>query len=170
MNQMTPPLLISLSLWWTYLCFCALHLSRGPSKKCHWCRGINSSVVPQWLQFSKAFKVMAFWDLADECLFTELTPFIFDRHFFVSLLSVSLSGEEILSFKSLLLSYCGCPSVLLGTFHSRASTVWSHSNPNQGYTRTEWTTKTRLSGEELPEVKGKCMLILRATLETLALC
>lgn len=111
MNQMTPPLLISLSLWWTYLCFCALHLSRGPSKKCHWCRGINSSVVPQWLQFSKAFKVMAFWDLADECLFTELTPFIFDRHFFVSLLSVSLSGEEILSFKSLLLSYCGCPSV-----------------------------------------------------------
>lgn len=84
-----------------------------------------------------------------------LMPFIFDRHFFVSLLSMSLSGEEILSFKSPLLSYCECPTALLGTFCGEASTVWSHSNQDQGCTHTEWTTKVRPSGKGLPEVKER---------------
>lgn len=78
---------------------------------------------------------------------------MFDRQFFVPLLSMGLSGEEILSFKSLVFSHGGRPSALLGTFCSWDSTVWSHSNQNQDYTHTEWTTKTRPSGKGLPEVK-----------------
>lgn len=106
-------LLINLFSSWTYLGF------QPCNSRWLWVKSSNCAEEQTLLfspnelfQVSRVFQVMVFWERANKSSFTLSTPFIFYRHFVVSLPKASLSAGEILNpFNLLLLSYWSCLSL-----------------------------------------------------------